>query len=106
MGIGGFSHRDGLRPGRQRSHVRGGERIFQSQRKAARQPASSCVSRPESVAPLVRGHSPRSGEAHGAFWPGPLTLLFAKSDLVPDVVTAELHTVAIRMPDHPVARGY
>ena len=39
-----------------------------------------------------------------AFWPGPLTLLFAKSDSVPPIVTANLPTVAIRMPDHPVAQ--
>lgn len=38
------------------------------------------------------------------FWPGPLTLLFSKSDHVPDIVTAGLPTVAVRMPAHPVAR--
>ena len=38
-----------------------------------------------------------------AFWPGPLTLVMKKSDLVPDVITAGLDTVAIRMPSHPVA---
>jgi L-threonylcarbamoyladenylate synthase len=36
------------------------------------------------------------------FWPGPLTILFPKSDLVPDLVTAGLSQVAIRMPRHPV----
>jgi len=36
------------------------------------------------------------------FWPGPLTILFPKSDLVPDLVTAGLEQVAIRMPRHPV----
>jgi L-threonylcarbamoyladenylate synthase len=36
------------------------------------------------------------------FWPGPLTILFPKSDLVPDLVTAGLEQVAIRMPYHPV----
>ncbi len=36
------------------------------------------------------------------FWPGPLTILFPKSDLVPDLVTAGLEQVAIRMPSHPV----
>lgn len=37
------------------------------------------------------------------FWPGPLTLALPKSDIVPDIVTAGLSTVAIRMPSHPVA---
>lgn len=37
------------------------------------------------------------------FWPGPLTLVIQKTDLVPDIVTAGNSTVAIRMPNHPVA---
>ncbi len=38
-----------------------------------------------------------------AFWPGPLTLVLQKLPVVPDVTTAGLETVAVRMPDHPVA---
>jgi L-threonylcarbamoyladenylate synthase len=38
------------------------------------------------------------------FFPGPLTVILKKSVLVPDIVTAGLPTVAIRMPDHPIAR--
>ncbi|QRN85004.1 threonylcarbamoyl-AMP synthase [Clostridia bacterium] len=38
-----------------------------------------------------------------AFWPGPLTLIFKKSDAVPSEVSASLPTVAVRMPDHPMA---
>src|SRR5699024_4587994 len=37
------------------------------------------------------------------FWPGPLTMIFKKSDIVPDVISGGLDTVAIRMPDHPIA---
>jgi len=37
------------------------------------------------------------------FWPGPLTLIFKKSKIVPDVTTAGLGTVAIRMPDNKIA---
>lgn len=37
------------------------------------------------------------------FWPGPLTLVLPRLSMVPDVVTAGLPTVAIRMPDHPMA---
>jgi L-threonylcarbamoyladenylate synthase len=39
------------------------------------------------------------------FWPGPLTILFPKSKLVPDLVTAGLEHVAIRVPRHPVFLG-
>jgi len=38
-----------------------------------------------------------------AFWPGPLTLLLEKKPVVPDVTNAGLKSVAVRMPDHPVA---
>ncbi len=36
-----------------------------------------------------------------AFWPGPLTLVVPRSDLIPDVVTAGGETVGIRWPQHP-----
>lgn len=39
------------------------------------------------------------------FWPGPLTLVLPKQPIVPDLVTAGLNTVAIRMPNHPVAQA-
>jgi L-threonylcarbamoyladenylate synthase len=38
-----------------------------------------------------------------AFWPGPLTMILGKSDIVPTSVTGGLDTVAIRMPDHEIA---
>ena len=38
-----------------------------------------------------------------AFWPGPLTIILPKRDIVPDGTTGGLNTVAIRMPSHPVA---
>jgi L-threonylcarbamoyladenylate synthase len=38
-----------------------------------------------------------------AFWPGPLTLIFKRSAIVPDVTVAGLNTVAVRMPRHNVA---
>jgi len=37
------------------------------------------------------------------FWPGPLSLIFEKSDIVPDETTVGLSTIAIRMPIHPIA---
>lgn len=37
------------------------------------------------------------------FWPGPLTLVMRKADSIPDLVTAGLPTVAVRMPNHSAA---
>lgn len=39
-----------------------------------------------------------------AFWPGPLTLIVAKSRRVPSIVTGGQDSVGIRCPSHPVAR--
>ncbi len=38
------------------------------------------------------------------FWPGPMTLIFRKSDAVPSKITGGLETVAVRMPAHTGAR--
>ena len=39
------------------------------------------------------------------FWPGPLTMILRRRDMVPDVVTAGLDTVGMRCPAHPVCRA-
>jgi len=43
-------------------------------------------------------------ELAAKFWPGPLTMILPKKDCIPMAVTAGLDTVAVRMPEHPVAR--
>jgi L-threonylcarbamoyladenylate synthase len=37
-----------------------------------------------------------------AFWPGPLTILLEKRNVIPDIVTSGLSTVAVRIPNHPL----
>ena len=58
---------------------------------------------------LVRGGMESlNGDVHrliGELWPGPLTLIFPKSDRVPDVTTGGLDTVAVRMPSNGTARS-
>lgn len=39
-----------------------------------------------------------------AFWPGPLTIIMPKSDIIPDKVTAGLESVGLRMPSNKIAR--
>jgi len=39
-----------------------------------------------------------------AFWPGPLTLVLPKRAVIPDLVTAGIDSVAVRVPAHPLAR--
>lgn len=40
------------------------------------------------------------------FWPGPLTMIFKKTEAVPYETTGGLDTVAVRMPSHPVAAAF
>ncbi|HEX8465726.1 MAG TPA: L-threonylcarbamoyladenylate synthase [Abditibacterium sp.] len=53
---------------------------------------------------LVSGWNERAEKLAQAFWPGPLTLVLPKSHLIPDLVSAGLATVAIRVPKQDIAR--
>lgn len=46
--------------------------------------------------------SPVASDLAARFWPGPLTLVLPRKDIVPDIVTAGQETVAVRMSAHPV----
>jgi L-threonylcarbamoyladenylate synthase len=48
---------------------------------------------------------PRVARLAARFWPGPLTLVLRKRALIPEIVTAGLPTVGLRVPDHAVARA-
>lgn len=52
---------------------------------------------------LVREIPERAKLLMDKFWPGPLTIIFHKNEMVPFGTTGGLDTVAIRMPSHPVA---
>lgn len=52
---------------------------------------------------LVKDMPKQAEKLIQVFWPGPLTIIMKKTDAVPDVVTAGLDTVAIRMPSHSIA---
>jgi L-threonylcarbamoyladenylate synthase len=52
---------------------------------------------------ITRGINDQVRKLVDAFWPGPLTIVLPKKDIIPDIVTASMPTVAVRMPAHPVA---
>lgn len=60
----------------------------------------SCV---KELEPLVKEVPEAGRKLMEAFWPGPLTMIFPKSAKVPYGTTGGLDTVAVRMPDDPVA---
>lgn len=63
------------------------------------------ISHPEQLVPLVKEVPDPAQKLIHAFWPGPLTIILPKTDLVPMETSGGLDTVAVRLPDHPVARA-
>ena len=60
----------------------------------------------EALPPIVAEIPEQAKRLAEVFWPGPLTMIFRKSDLVPRETTGGLDTVAVRMPVHKVAREF
>ena len=79
-------------------------KIFEAKGRPADNPLIAHISDKSELAPLVARVDERAQKLMNAFWPGPLTMVFPKSELIPDAVSAGLSTVAVRMPSHPAAR--
>lgn len=78
-------------------------KIFEAKGRPADNPLIVHIAQRFELEALVAEVPPVAEALMGVFWPGPLTLIFKKSDQVPAVVTAGLDTVAVRMPSHPLA---
>ncbi|HME52325.1 MAG TPA: L-threonylcarbamoyladenylate synthase [Candidatus Lokiarchaeia archaeon] len=83
-------------------------KIFEAKQRPADDPLIVHVAALEMVESLVMpgGVSGLARQLMDRFWPGPLTIVLEKSPIVPNIVTAELSTVAIRMPSHPIAHAF
>jgi len=79
------------------------EKIFIAKGRPVDNPLIVHVANPKDIEPLVRKIPDVATTLMELFWPGPLTLILPKSDLVPSSVSAGLDTVGIRIPAHPVA---
>ena len=80
-------------------------RVFEVKNRPSFDPMIVHVARFEQIEALVRGIPEWARALADQFWPGPLTIVLPRSDRVPDLVTAGLDTVGIRVPDHPMARA-
>lgn len=78
-------------------------RIFEAKKRPRFDPLIVHVASPEQAALLWDGMNRAASLLIKKFWPGPLTIVLPKSSMVPDIVTAGLPTVAVRMPAHRVA---
>ena len=82
------------------------KRIFEAKGRPGDNPLIVHISAIDQLRPLIATEpSPLARALMDACWPGPMTLIFPKSDLVPMAVTAGLDTVAVRYPAHPDARA-
>jgi L-threonylcarbamoyladenylate synthase len=81
------------------------QRIFDAKGRPADNPLIVHVASIEAAKKLVASWPPLADRFARAFWPGPLTLVLPRDPKVPDLVTAGLDSVAIRVPAHPAAQA-
>ena len=79
------------------------ERIYAAKGRPSDNPLIVHISCFEELKPLVSEIPDTAKQLADRFWPGPMTLIFNKSDKIPKETTGGLDTVAIRMPSHPIA---
>lgn len=80
-------------------------RVFQAKGRPADNPLIVHVPDAAAARRLARTWPAEADALARAFWPGPLTLVLPRAPHVPDVTTGGLDSVAVRVPDHAVARA-
>lgn len=80
-------------------------KIFEAKGRPSDNPLIVHITKQEQLTGLVDNLTQTAHKLMDAFWPGPLTLVLPKKEGVSQYVTAGLDTLAVRMPDHPVARA-
>lgn len=79
-------------------------RIYEAKGRPSDNPLIAHIADFEALVPLTAEIPEAGRKLAEAFWPGPLTMVFKKSGVVPHGTTGGLETVAVRMPSDPVAR--
>ncbi|RKL67993.1 threonylcarbamoyl-AMP synthase [Salipaludibacillus neizhouensis] len=79
------------------------DKIFQAKGRPSDNPLIVHISSKSQLAEYVENITDNAKQLIEAFWPGPLTIVLPHNGKLSPKVTAGLSTVAVRMPDHPVA---
>ena len=79
------------------------EKIYAAKGRPSTSPLIVHVSSVSMASMLVAEWPPEADVLAQSFWPGPLTIVLPKKPVVPDIVTAGLPTVGVRMPEHSIA---
>jgi len=78
-------------------------KIYQIKKRPADNPLIAHISNLEQLKSIAIDIPQEVEQLAAAFWPGPLTIVCKRHPSVPAIVSAGLDTIAIRMPNHPVA---
>lgn len=78
-------------------------KIFAAKERPSFDPLIVHIANIDDIAKLTTSKDKRIYQLAEKFWPGPLTIVLPKSEIVPDIVTSGLPTVGIRMPNNPIA---
>lgn len=81
------------------------EQIFKAKGRPADNPLIVHVSNQDQCNQLVSTFTPIAKKLAECFWPGPLTIILEKTEMVPYITTGRLETVAIRMPANNIAQN-
>lgn len=79
-------------------------RIFQVKNRPADNPLIAHISDWDMLDQVTESMPEEIKELAEKFWPGPLTVVLPRGKNIPDIVSAGLETVAVRCPEHPIAR--
>lgn len=79
------------------------ERIFAMKKRPFFNPLIVHIKSAAALSEIARDIPEKAALLAKAFWPGPLTLVLKKQIAIPDLVTGGKDTVAVRVPNHPVA---
>jgi len=81
-------------------------KIYAAKGRPSDNPLIVHIARWEALAAIVKKVPAEAVKLAETFWPGPLTMILEKSDLVPGETTGGLDTVAVRMPSHKTALAF
>ena len=79
------------------------EKVYKLKMRPVNNPLIVHISKPSILNEVAKNIPSKALELANVFWPGPLTLILEKNDQIPDRITAGKKTVAVRIPNHPIA---
>ena len=81
------------------------KKIYEAKGRPSDNPLIVHIYNKEDINKLADNISEKAIKVMDAFWPGPITIVLNKKDIVPKTTSGGLNTVAIRMPAHKIAQA-